>query len=67
MSYSIALYELAEDYLNAQIPKMTMENFRDLMGLEEGQYYKFSMLKKRVIDVAVNEINDRKNINFTFG
>ena len=63
--YSIALYELAEDYLNAQIPKMTMENFRDLMGIEEGQYYKFSMLKKRVIDVAVNEINDRENINFT--
>ena len=63
--YSIALYELAEDYLNAQIPKMTMDKFRDLMGLDEGQYYKFSMLKKRVIDVAVNEINDRENINFT--
>jgi plasmid replication initiation protein len=63
--YSIALYELAEDYLNAQIPKMTIDTFRDLMGLEEGQYYKFSMLKKRVIDVAVNEINDRENIGFT--
>ncbi|RUM68736.1 MAG: hypothetical protein DSZ07_06105 [Sulfurovum sp.] len=63
--YSIALYELAEDYLNAQIPKMTIEKFRDLMGLEEGQYYKFSMFKKYVIDVAVNEINDRENINFT--
>jgi len=63
--YSIALYELAEDYLNVQIPKMTMEDFRELMGLEEGQYYKFSMLKKRVIDTAVDEINDRENINFT--
>jgi plasmid replication initiation protein len=63
--YSIALYELAEDYLNAQIPKMTIDTFRDLMGLEEGQYYKFSMFKKYVIDVAVNEINDRENINFT--
>jgi plasmid replication initiation protein len=63
--YSIALYELAEDYLNAQIPKMTIETFRELMGLEEGQYYKFSMFKKYVVDVAVNEINDRENINFT--
>jgi len=63
--YSIALYELAEDYLNAQIPKMTMDKFRELMGLEKKQYYKFSMLKKRVIDVAVNEINDRENIGFT--
>jgi len=63
--YSIALYELAEDYINAQIPKMTIEKFRELMGLEKGQYYKFSMFKKYVIDVAVNEINDRENINFT--
>jgi plasmid replication initiation protein len=63
--YSIALYELAEDYLNAQIPKMTIDTFRDLMGLEEGQYYKFSMFKKYVIDVAVNEIKDRENIGFT--
>jgi len=63
--YSIALYELAEDYLNVQIPKMTIDKFRELMGLENKQYYKFSMLKKRVIDVAVNEINDRENIGFT--
>ena len=35
---------------------MTIEKFRELMGLEEGQYYKFSMLRKRVIDVAVDEI-----------
>jgi len=63
--YSIALYELAEDYLNAQIPKMTIEKFRELMGLEEGQYYKFSMLRKRVIDVAVDEINSSDNISFS--
>ena len=62
--YSIALYELAEDYINIQIPKMTMGKFRDLMGLDEHQYYKFSMLRKRVIDVAVNEINNSENISF---
>ena len=63
--YSIALYELAEDYLNAQIPKMTIDNFRELMGLKEGQYYKFSMFKKYVIDMAVNEINESENIPFS--
>jgi len=63
--YSIALYELAEDYLNVQIPKMTIDNFRELMGLEEGQYYKFSMFKKYVIDMAVNEINESENIPFS--
>ncbi len=63
--YSIALYELAEDYINAQIPNMTIEDFRELMGLEENQYYKFSMLRKRVIDVAVREINESENISFS--
>ena len=63
--YSIALYELAEDYLNVQIPKMTIDNFRELMGLEKGQYYKFSMFKKYVIDMAVNEINESENIPFS--
>jgi len=63
--YSIALYELAEDYLNVQIPKMTMDEFRGLMGLEENQYYKFSMFKKYVIDMAVNEINESENISFS--
>ena len=63
--YSIALYELAEDYINVQIPNMKIEDFRELMGLEEHQYYKFSMLRKRVIDVAVNEINESENISFS--
>jgi len=62
--YSIALYELAEDYINAQIPKMEMAKFRDLMGIEEEQYYKFSTLRKYVIDIAVNEINSSENISF---
>ena len=63
--YSIALYELAEDYLNVQIPKMTITEFRDLMGVEKEQYYKFSMLRKRVIDIAIEEINKSENISFT--
>jgi plasmid replication initiation protein len=62
--YSIALYELAEDYINTQIPKMSIEKFRDLMGIDKDKYYKFSMLRKRVIDVAINEINESENISF---
>ena len=62
--YSIALYELAEDYINVQIPKMSIVKFKELMGVEEHQYYKFSTLRKYVIDVAVNEINDSENISF---
>jgi plasmid replication initiation protein len=63
--YSIAMYELAEDYLNAQIPKMSMKDFRLLMGIEDGKYSKFSMFQRRVIDVAIDEINKSEYINFT--
>ena len=63
--YSIALYELAEDYINAQIPKMTIEDCRVLIGLGEKQYPKFSMFKKHVIDVALAEINSSENMAFT--
>ena len=63
--YSIALYELAEDYINAQIPKMTIEECRTLIGLEKNQYPKFSMFKKHVLDVALSEINSSENMAFT--
>jgi len=63
--YAIALYELAEDYINAQIPKVSIDNFREFIGVEQNQYPKFSMLKKHVIDVALKEINDSENISFT--
>jgi plasmid replication initiation protein len=63
--YSIAMYELAEDYLNAQIPKMTIEKFRELMGVKTGQYFNNKDLRKRVVEVAVEEINRSEIIAFT--
>jgi len=63
--YSIALYELAEDYINVQIPKISIVNFKELMGLEENQYPNIKDLKRRVISVAIDEINQSDNISFT--
>ncbi len=63
--YSIALYELAEDYINVQIPKIALEIFKELIGLEKGQYSSIKDFRKRVIDVAIDEINQSDNISFT--
>jgi len=62
--YSIALYELAEDYINVQIPKISIVDFKELMRLEEYQYSNIKDLKRRVINVAVDEINQSDNISF---
>jgi len=63
--YSIALYELAEDYINVQIPKISLDIFKELIGLEKGQYSSIKDFKKRVIDVAIEEINRSDNISFS--
>ena len=63
--YAIALYELAEDYINLQIPKISIVDFKELMGLEESQYPNIKDLKRRVISISVEEINRSDNISFS--
>lgn len=57
-NYGLALYE---NCIRFQKIKHTAwfnyQTFRRLMGISEGKYKAFKDLKKRVIDVAVNEVN----------
>lgn len=41
---------------------ITVEDFRVLMGVQEGQYLYFTMLRKRVLDKSVDEINRKTDI-----
>jgi len=62
-SYSIILYELLRDYLNSpSVPVMVIENFRNLLGINENEYKYFKDFKKRVLDVAVKEVNEKTDI-----
>jgi len=66
-SYSIILYELLRDYLTAvKIPKITIEEFRDLMGVKKHEYKMFKDLKNRVIEIAINEVNKKSDINCSY-
>jgi plasmid replication initiation protein len=56
--YSIALYELVEDYKNVKIPYLEIDMFRKLMGVEN-KYQNFSMLRQYVIVPAVTEVNEK--------
>jgi plasmid replication initiation protein len=60
--HSLALYEFLADYLNLKSYRCRTEDFRSLMGIEAGQYEYFTMLRKRVLDVAVKEINEKSDV-----
>lgn len=57
-SYGLALYENCIRYYGIpQTPWFSLEVFRKLMGVNDGNYLIFRDLKKRVIDISVKEVN----------
>ena len=67
-SYAIALYEfLKNKHINKknntyQEINLTIDNFREIMGINKKQYARFNNLKARVIDKAIREINDKSDL-----
>jgi len=61
--YALTLYEIVKDYENVEIPKMTIEEFRKLFGIKN-KYKRIYDVKKKVLDVACDEINNSNNIDF---
>jgi len=65
-SYGLALYENCIRYQDiGQTPWFSMQKFRKLMGVEEGKYKFFRDLKLRVIDKALEEVNQYSSITVT--
>jgi len=64
--YAIALYENARDYSKSGIPKMSLETFREIMGISKKKYKSFSDLKKRVIEPSVDEINSKTDLKISY-
>ena len=61
--YAVMLYELCKDYEKAEIPELTIEEFRKLFGIEN-KHKRMSDLKKRVLEPAVSEINSNPKVPF---
>jgi len=59
--HALALWEFLEDALGARRREagytITVEDFRKLMAIEEGQYSEFKGLNKRVLEPAIQDIN----------
>ena len=56
--HALALYELAVDYIRVwQTPWISVQAFRELMGLNDDEYPEWYELRRRVIAHSVTEVN----------
>ena len=65
--YSVRLYELLVQWKAAkQTPLFDLEKFRDQLGVEVNEYKAMCDFKKRVLQVAINEINEKSDIKISY-
>ena len=61
--YAIRLYELLIQWRGVgKVPMMTLEEFRSKVGVLDGNYKDLSDLKKRVLKLALKQINEHTDI-----
>lgn len=66
-SYGLVLYENCVRYQNIQeTPWFDMTVFRKLMGVDETKYAVFKDFRKRVLDIAVKEVNEHSGFNIDY-
>ena len=63
--YSIIFYELAIRYQKYKIPKMSIEEVRKLTNTES-EYKRFYNFRRRVLDVACEEISEKTDIKLSY-
>lgn len=64
--YSVRLYELLKQWLEAKKANFELELLRGQLGLGVSDYVRMSDFKKRVLDLAVNEINEKTDLNVSY-
>lgn len=57
-TYAIRLYELLMQFRGTGWREFTVSEFREAMGIEQHEYAKLPNLRARVLDLAVNQINE---------
>ena len=66
-TYAIVLYEFLKDYMTAPtVPALTIEQFRNLLGIDETKYQEFTDFRKWVLNKAVDEVNEKTDIRCSY-
>lgn len=65
--YSVRLYEILIAWRSQGItPMLAIDDLRGRLGLEESEYKTMEAFKRRVIDLAINEISEKTDIKATY-
>lgn len=65
--YSVRLYELLVQWKQAKnTPTFELGNFREQLGIEAHEYKRMGNFKLRVLDLAVEEINEKSDIKVSY-
>lgn len=65
--YGIRLYELIIAWQSiCKTPVFELEEFRENLGVKEDEYRRMTDFKRRVLDVAVNQINEFSNLKVKY-
>ena len=66
-SYSVRLYELLIQWkISTTTPIFDIEDFRSQLGVSANEYKRMSDFKKRVLEVAILEINDKSDVKVNY-
>lgn len=66
-AYSVRLYELVAQWTAAKkTPVFKIEIFRGQLGLVGSDYERMSDFKRRVLDLAVREVNEKSDLNVKY-
>lgn len=65
--YSVRLYELLTQWRSAkQTPLFELDVFRGQMGLGDDEYIRMGNFKARVLDLAVDQINEKTDLQVSY-
>ena len=65
--YSVRLYEMLIAWrLQGQTPMFSIEDIRNRLGVGESEYKLIEAFKRRILDLAINEINKKTDIQATY-
>lgn len=64
--YSVRLYELLNQWKQAKKARFDLDVFRAQLGIEVDEYKAMNDFKKRVLQVAIDEINEKSDLQVSY-